>query len=540
MEFLAESIGLLDLDSNSRAYVAAAPDNTTTTRGGGGTNSRSFFGEWSGTSHETADYNNVNQSLKSSEDEAPPSRTVLPPNNSYEEDELEQFLFHENNNDESSTSLLSSLSPDTPLTLSASSLNFRSSEEDTTDIANNLPRGDNLLTKTVSHRLTPSGCFSGNIDAITGHPIHGILISKHGSVYEGSFAPNSNNGRMIRHGNGECAHADGSKFVGRYEWDTPRRGVWFGDGWVYEGEFARVAPEKETSASGAPRRRIGISSPLMPEGVKFHGTGRYMKADGYIYQGEFTDGLASGVGKEILSRGRGVYYGEFWEGLRHGVGTLMEYSSEEEEEEEEDVCLKARASASLEEQEDRSTSDCTLAQQLQDAASLTSVDLGEGTDDQSQNGPDFAAGGSSLSFAISDEHCDTTSNVPLVGIDSSRRSSSDQFIGQSPPRDSFNSMALRQGVSSNSKQQHKSKRRKQRYSSGVWIAGQYEIEDSCGILHSGQIVKEEDVTSINKGSGNGSENTNVALESKSERVADSPSLNRTTWDLLPEKWLGLG
>ena len=54
---------------------------------------------------------------------------------------------------------------------------------------------------------------------------------------------------MIRHGNGECTYANGSKFVGRYEWDIPRHGVWFGDGWVYEGEFLAVTKDGNSTST---------------------------------------------------------------------------------------------------------------------------------------------------------------------------------------------------------------------------------------------------------------------------------------------------
>ena len=74
-------------------------------------------------------------------------------------------------------------------------------------------------------------------------------------------------------------------------------------------------------------------------------------------------------------------------------------------------------------------------------------------------------------------------------------------------------------------QRSKSRRRTQRYSSGVWCAGQFEIQDVVGtVRHASDGSKEfvEDTT-----------------PASSDNIM-STSGNGTTWDLLPEKWLGLG
>ena len=358
MEFLAESIGLLDLDSASRPYVTSStPDaETHSPNERNSTNSR-LFGWFDGNAadgevmdkKEETDGSKLNETKDSDHCKTDPHEVAMPQSpRSCEEDDLEQFLFHDNssnnNNDDSFTSLLSSLSPDTPLTLSASDL-FRSQtlnereptkDEDATLTMNNNTRAsatNPILTKTTIHRLSSQGCFSGNIDALTGHPLHGTFIAKNGYVYEGPFTTIGE--QSVRHGRGECTYptAQGSmKFVGRYEYDLPRWGIWFGEGWVYEGDLAECREETTVSLAGGSleTKVIGITSPL-PDNVLFNGTGKFMKANGYVYQGEFMSGLASGVGKEILSNGSGVYYGEFWEGLRHGVGTLIEYFSDNDE-----------------------------------------------------------------------------------------------------------------------------------------------------------------------------------------------------------------
>jgi hypothetical protein len=371
MEFLAESIGLLDLDSSSRAYVAPAPENNTATQTNTSTNSI-LFGWWGSTEtrappnskskeKKPANENDDDDaairseerrsiSNKTTRDTSSSQQASQKLNSSFEEDELEQYLFHEtDNNNESCNSLLSSLSLNSPLTLSASSLNFKACNQSSDDAlpANNINNSssvnnqqyeETIITKTTTHRLTPQGSFSGNIDAITGHFIHGTFISNQfGTVYEGSFACNGR-GESVRHGFGECVYpvhdfvstintmrssrgekecgskkeCGSIKFVGRYEWDTPKTGIWFGNEWVYEGYLSSLHEIEQQQqlqqqhndtllgASSQHKRKgvIGISKPL-PDNVLFHGTGRFMRKDGYIYQGEFVAGLACGVGKEV-------------------------------------------------------------------------------------------------------------------------------------------------------------------------------------------------------------------------------------------------
>lgn len=549
MEFLAESIGLLDLDPSSRAYVASPPDQNEgkpTNSNGGSTNSRSLFGRFDDDMLKQSD------ETPSSQRQYEPSAATITanPSSSYDDDELEQYLFHE-----SSQSLLSTLSPDTPLTLSASSLNFRSHHDiatndqcdDATDTTTSRPQrtttADSVITKTITHRLTSQGCFSGNIDAITGRPIHGTLIYKNGCVYEGSFGAV---GELVRHGNGECVYPhdccnseDGGtvKFVGRYEHDVPRHGIWFGNGWVYEGDLSIVSEieiqqkrngsNTATTSIGSSNLRIGITNPL-PDNVLFHGTGRFMKKNGYSFQGEFVAGLACGVGKEILPEKKQVYYGEFWEGLRHGVGTLLEYYSCEVhcDDDDESTCEAQDHDASLH------------SLDLENASSDA-----DNTRSSNNNGPDFAAGGSNSLSTERNNH-----NVPLhhQEMNESQTASpatnnrpalkaNSNNVQQHTPSDNRTTNRSSNDNASSHKIQYK-KAVRQRFSTGVWIAGQYEIEDSRGILNHNSIANNNTKTTecdTAKGEGR-------VEEEMKEKEATSPSLNRTTWDLLDEKWLGLG
>ena len=45
--------------------------------------------------------------------------------------------------------------------------------------------------------------------------------------------------------------------MGRYEWDLPRWGIWFGDGWVYEGDLAEAVEKEITTTT------TSISSSVM-------------------------------------------------------------------------------------------------------------------------------------------------------------------------------------------------------------------------------------------------------------------------------------
>ena len=221
-----------------------------------------------------------------------------------------------------------------------------------------------------------------------------------------------------------------------------------------------------------------------------------------------------------MSNGAGVYYGEFWEGLRHGVGTLIEYFSDNDEidatkdsidiDDEEHECLQSCSSG---EEDDRKI-------EAQDI-SLHSINLDEClSHNNSDNGPDFAAGGSSLLSIISDEHTTTNAEDPSPKNNSNTYNSSEQEANP------LSKVCSKASSKRNSKTQ-----RKQRFSSGVWVAGQYEIVDSRDLFHGSHKVKETDVNVSNENLDHSSNGKN--------NVVSSPSLNRTTWDLLDEKWLGL-
>ena len=210
---------------------------------------------------------------------------------------------------------------------------------------------DNILTKHVTQRIdarTNFDCFTGEIDAITGHVIHGtMLYRKTGTVYEGPFITKyiepqrkrrSNEGIIqsvqeeaggddiicdtiaLRHGtNAQCHWTNGHSFKGNFEFDYPKSGTYsckppltgtdlsgaqaIGD-WSYTGPLLAVVVKGEesnnvpvlTSSSTPPASgnsdmsisnlRIGVSNPL-PGSVVFHGKGRLERSDGLVYQGEF-------------------------------------------------------------------------------------------------------------------------------------------------------------------------------------------------------------------------------------------------------------
>ena len=212
-----------------------------------------------------------------------------------------------------------------------------------------------------------------------------------------------------------------------------------------------------------------------------------------------------------MSNGAGVYYGEFWEGLRHGVGTLIEYFSDNDEIDatKDSIDIDDEASCSLGEEDDRKIE-------------TQSINLDEClSHNNSDNGPDFTARGSSLLSRISDEHTTTNAEAAPPKNNSNTNNSSEQE--PNPLSKVYSKASLKR----NSKTQ-----RKERFSSGVWVAGQYEIVDSRDLFHGSHKVKETDFNVSN-------ENLDHSIINGENNVVSSPSLNRTTWDLLDEKWLGL-
>ena len=404
---------------------------------------------------------------------------------------------------------------------------------------------DNILTKHVTQRIdarTNFNCFTGEIDAITGHIINGTMIyHKTGTVYEGPFITKyiepqcrrrSNEGIIQseqkeetegddiicdtiawRHGtNATCHWTNGHSFKGSFEFDYPKSGTYsckppltstnlseaqhIGE-WSYAGPLLTVVVNEEESnneggltissppASGNSdvsinNLRIGVSNPL-PGSVVFHGKGRLERSNGLVYQGEFENGLAGGVGKETSSTG--VYSGEFYNGLRHGVGTLMEEYYIEE-------CPECG-----------DDSNTTTEENDDETESLSSGERKNSSQFDVDTGPDAAAGGSAA---------DSLSSLPTAH-NSSRAIASDI-------NDNTNDHAT-SAPSHNDAKQCKSckgkltRTKKQRYSSGVWIAGHIEVEDSRGTVDQGK---------------------NQFIEE-----AAATTSTGTTWDLLDEKWLGV-
>ena len=464
-------------------------------------------------------------------------------------------------------------------------------EEETTSSTSPPPNNNNnssssgttQLSRLVTQRIdarTNYNCFTGSVDALTGEIIHGKLVYKvTGEVYEGPFLSvprqnnhtplpppphayldqfNNNDHKIInttqtfetvslRHGSNATSHfPNGMQFTGTYELDRPKFGKWIckdNDGnieWMYEGPLIVVGldddirdantslsgvaatnilsrPVKSSSFSSIPSinantpinsapssgsvatsvalstRVIGTSNPL-PGSVVFHGNGTFTRcSDGMKYKGEFYKGLAHGVGKEITPNdnsewgegendsGMSIYQGEFLNGLRHGVGTIIEDVIDNDDEYDEgdrsDYCEQCNGNAN------------------------TRLDA---------NGPDFAAGGS-----FSDENDPDES--------ATRRRSQSSPLSFSPQTISKPCKGCGEYIMTLAPQQPK--QRRQRYSSGVWCAGQFEVQDVVGtVRHSSDGSKEfvEDTT-------------------PSSNIIMSPtSGNGTTWDMLPEKWLGLG
>jgi len=732
MEFLAESIGLLDIDGG--AYATPNPhqqqhDETTesnnTTNGIVDSTLRSLFlfswGESSesninreedGGSAEINEQNVVSESVKSAkkaeylEDDSNNTLDTKYYSEGMKETDLEQ----EDELGTSSLSLLSSLTPASPMTLSASSLDLLSSppneatgderqssdgcsndcnvdsntacrcqcncqecqnhdpswqsdcddddklhsEPPTTAPATFMPAIDNILTKHVTQRIdarTNYDCFTGNVDAVTGHLIHGTMLYRQtGMVYEGPFitkyvttetATNSNTnvsqGKYndkaefattscdtvpLRHGkNATCIWSNGMKFVGSFEYDHPKSGTWVGGSgeWTYEGPLLVVVQEENErtgnesmqkkggnnntkydtltakldgmpsppSSSGSVMSNsvanhfkkhsliaiIGIPRPL-PGSVLFHGKGRFARSDGLVYEGEFHHGLANGVGKEIfVSNGQeGTYYGEFSGGLRHGVGTLMEDCKEEkcdcQCENEGDDCGDESGQMLLENHEFVSRLD------VNENCNNSSTDDVSNNNQSIDPGPDFAAGGTKssndtfTSNSAAGVNDTVTSSLPATSNHTNNDDSNDHDTANNIANplihvsdtnntdDSYTSPVLFQSPKPKTPQTSKqckichchyqsNKAKKQRYSSGVWCAGQYEIEDCRGTVHpySNEFTEEGCIVTAAAAAATIASTTvsdgNTANNGESTSMMAVSSLNRTTWDMLDEKWLGI-
>jgi len=576
MEFLAESIGLLDIDESCRATVGSVPlqnDNTTTEESNNNVLSILNFSSW-GEEHNnerqesdsTVEVSNVD-GISSATDVINERKKIyaqkhMISSGNYTQSSEGQSSFDQEVEGElevSNVSLLSSLTPASPLTMSCSSLNLMSStnlhsssieinerrlsssgfdciadELDTAfqDGLNrstplNTPRNLNesssdvndkehtplrictahaatkrrtsfdsdTLTKHVTQRIdarTNFDCFTGSVDAVTGNIIHGTMLYRQtGTVYEGPFitkyihperrksidhiissikteegdTTTTCDTISLRHGlNAKCQWSNGVVFEGSWEYDYPKFGVYTGEDWSFEGPLLVVKKEDESTpqrnekipsapSSGGSEtsniaRCIGISTPL-PGSVVFHGKGRFTRSDGLVYNGEFINGLANGVGKESLTNIGHVYTGEFQDGLRHGLGTLMEpYTSQSEAE---------------------------IDDRLESSQSI-------------DPGPDAAAGGA-LSTTLSDQ--DSTGAI-FGSIPSSftQTSSLNELKDNTEDTLQQSKMVVR---------------------TGIWCAGTFEIEDSRGTV----CRKNNEFTEVNH------DVTNTS----------------TTWDNLDAKWL---
>eukprot|EP00578_Thalassiosira_sp_NH16_P028026 CAMPEP_0181088924 /NCGR_PEP_ID=MMETSP1071-20121207/7036_1 /TAXON_ID=35127 /ORGANISM="Thalassiosira sp., Strain NH16" /LENGTH=625 /DNA_ID=CAMNT_0023170853 /DNA_START=93 /DNA_END=1969 /DNA_ORIENTATION=- len=545
-----------------------------------------------------------------------------------EEEELER----------SAISLMSSMTPASPLTLSSSSLNLlgkycsdcdaesdtarpcyrqecqnqnHSRQNDRDESANyflnaaailskakvTAPVADGVFTKRVTQRIdarTNYDCFTGNVDAVTGDLIYGTMLYREtGTVYEGPFITKyetseieSGGNVSLRHGeNATCSYSNGMNFAGSFEFDRPKAGTWIGGDWSYEGPLIAVireeghddpvdkggddegvsskrdlyskygSPAASSLSSGdvsgdvatnSPKQRslraIGIPRTL-PGPVLFHGNGRFARSDGLVYEGEFLCGLANGVGKEIFPGGRGVYQGEFADGLRHGVGTLIEDYYDEES----SIQKTSRLGQPEDIGEDGGKRVADRQEQtLKGNGFVPTLDSIVTCKDSSTNnvdssrsidtGPDFAAG------CIKPSTDTSIPNAASSGVGSSIPATSNTSNNDSITYDAtsalFPSPKQKTPKSPNKCRrwdchQHPAKTTKKRYSSGVWCAGQYEIEDCRGTVHPGsnEFTDESSHAAASATAATGSDGN--------DSNPNDVSLNRTTWDMLDEKWLGI-
>ena len=422
----------------------------------------------------------------------------------------------------------------------------------------------------------------------------------------------------LRHGSeASCRFSNGMKFVGSYEWDRPKFGTWMGGDWTYEGPLIVAeegactgggivgigdpSPAAAESSLSFPTNRllIGVSAPL-PGSVLFHGKGRFLRSDGSIYEGEFSYGLAHGVGKEIFPGGKGFFCGEFCKGLRHGVGTLMEdcddgdgefcecechWNNERKIGSECDVhemnCGRVVEKGQQSIQNDERRQRKILKNEVRkneptiDNALASSLSAFVDDSDDMNDGPDFAAGRSKTPSVAdadvvmaSDGSISSCEGVASSGFVSgtaylSTAESLGPLVGTTTPPSPFTdaeyaTIACTHKTSSlcssyqiltkqnKSGKTHRCQsctctiekpcKQRQRYSSGLWCAGKYEIEDSRGTVHpdSNEVI-EEGTNATAALNTDGSDGRGENRENDSHVAL----LNRTTWDFLPEKWLGV-
>jgi len=146
-----------------------------------------------------------------------------------------------------------------------------------------------ILSKTVEGVIS---VYEGNYDLFdSGSWVGKITINRNGGTYLGTVDEND---RMS--GFGSFTYQDGSFFDGEYLNGFPIKGKYIkASGDVYEGEF-----------------QAGSS--------KYSGYGQYSFSSGHIYKGNFSGGLYNGFGEMIYPNGDS-YSGTWKDGNRHGLGT---------------------------------------------------------------------------------------------------------------------------------------------------------------------------------------------------------------------------
>ena len=142
----------------------------------------------------------------------------------------------------------------------------------------------------------------------------GKIIYKNGTIYEGSLKQNRHHGfgKLTQldgeifigewkegkiHGNGKRYHSNGDKYVGNYV-NNIRSGkghYTFANGDSYEGNWSNG---------------------------KANGKGKFIFKNGNVYEGEFKDNIISGKGTYTIKNGD-IYIGNFINGLICGKGTLL-------------------------------------------------------------------------------------------------------------------------------------------------------------------------------------------------------------------------
>lgn len=176
------------------------------------------------------------------------------------------------------------------------------------------------LTKNVQEKILPNGdVFTGEIDAVSGDLVHGIMLYKAlKERYEGPFLNN------MRHGNcAVCQKLDknDAKFVGSFKDDQFHEGTLITKEFTYTGDFARGDFANPVfHGRGILARRLNET---VYEGDfrenQYDGHGMLTTADGNRYDGSFSSGKKSGLGT-MQYRDGSSYTGEWVLDLRHGKG----------------------------------------------------------------------------------------------------------------------------------------------------------------------------------------------------------------------------